>query len=218
MHYFIIGDDSRLKEEHLDLLKQKILPSPDSRKLDCETLYAHKLLPEDLKKMLISLPAVSAKRLVILRNGEKLQQTHKDLLEDFLKSDQKVTVLVLEAAWDGREKFVQALKTAVLIKEFFLPKGENVFAVTRMLMARRHADAVKLLHEILEEGTHPLQIMGGLVWFWGNKARTMVAPEEFKKGLLLLQEADLNIKRSKLPPAFALDILIAKISVLLDRK
>lgn len=198
-------------------LKQKVLPAADSQQLDCDVLYAPKLSPDDLKKSLLSLPAAGKKRLVILRNGEKLQPAHKDLLTDFVQSDQAVTVLILEAQWTAGEKFVREMKKFFSVKECVLPEAENIFAVTRMLTSRRPADAVRILNEILESGAHPLQIMGGLVWFWGNKARPMIDRERFEKGLLFLQEADLNIKRSRLSPEYALEVLISKMSVLLSR-
>lgn len=218
MHYFIIGADSRLKEEQIASLKEKFLPSPDSKKFDCDILYSHKLTAEDLKKALFALPVFSKERLVILRNGEKLQQAHKELIKDFFESAQADTVLILEAEWDIKEKFVQDMKKYVSVKDCPLPERETIFAVTRMLAAHRQAEAVRLLNDVLEEGTHPLQIMGGLVWFWGNKARAMVDQPHFEKGLLFLQEADLNIKRSKLPPEYALEVLLSKMSVLLNAR
>ena len=51
--------------------------------------------------------------------------------------------------------------------------------------------------------------MGGLVWSWG-KARSFARRENFQKGLVALQEADLNIKRSRLAPQQALEVLVVK--------
>ena len=69
---------------------------------------------------------------------------------------------------------------------------------------------LKILNDVLDHGDHPLQILGALVWFWGkNKPR--VNPERFQRGLNELQEADWNIKRSRLRPEHTLEILIVKL-------
>lgn len=81
------------------------------------------------------------------------------------------------------------------------------------IMLRSPAEALKMLTQLLEEGSHPLQILGGLVWFWG-KSRERLSPAQFKKGLLALQEADLNIKRSRTRPEHSLEILIVKLASL----
>ena len=217
MHYLIIGQDGQRKDEKIAALRQEILPDPDARKFDYDVLYARKLSAEDCKKALMALPAVAKKRLILIRDGEKLTEPLKDILLEFLESEQKTTVLVLEAAWTSREKFVQKIAGFVKVFEFEIKEGENIFAVTRMMAARRHAEAVMTLHKILlEEGSHPLQIMGGLVWFWGNKARERLSREQFEKGLLCLQEADLNIKRSKLSADYALEVLVVKLCLLLN--
>lgn len=216
MHYLFLGEDGKLKDEKISALRKKTLPSKDAQKFDCDVLYAHKLSAEKLKRSLMTLPAVASERLIIIREGGKLKQQHKDLLIEFFESGQAVSIVVLEAAWSVKDKFVQKISRFVKIEEFAAAEGENIFAVTRMMTARRHADALKILHKILDDGQHPLQIMGGLVWFWGNKARARLSRERFEKGLLCFQEADLNIKRSKLSPNHALEVLIAKLCVLLN--
>jgi DNA polymerase III delta subunit len=216
MHYLILGEDKRRKDEEINSLKKGLLFSSDAQKFDCDALYAHKLSPEELKRSLMSLPAISRQRLVIIREGEELKQQHKEMLSEFFESDQKTTVVILEAELSASDKFVQKISGYAQIKEFAVAQGENVFAVTRMMMSRKHTEALTILHEIMDAGQHPLQIMRGLVWFWGNKARARLTQDRFEKGLLCLQEADLNIKRSKLAPDYALEILLAKLCVLLD--
>ena len=62
--------------------------------------------------------------------------------------------------------------------------------------------------------TRTLQLMGGLVWFWG-KLKQRISAEKFKKGLLHLQEADLNIKRSRIKAEYALEVLVVKLCLLI---
>ena len=82
------------------------------------------------------------------------------------------------------------------------------------MTARNPVEALKILGNLLVEENHPLQIMGGLIWFWG-KSRTRLSADQFKKGLMCLQEADLNIKRSRLKPEHTLEVLVVKLSSLI---
>lgn len=216
MHYLFLGEDSKSKDAQIAALRKKILPSNDAQKFDCDVLYANKLSAEDLKKALVSLPAILPQRLVIIRSAEKFKKQHKDLIQEFFESDQTTTIVVIEAQWSSRARFVKQVERFAAVKEFGVPEGENIFAVTRMMTSRRHTDALKLLHQIMDDGQHPLQILGGLVWFWGNKVRGRVSRDAFEQGLLYLQEADLNMKRSRLVLGYALEVLITKLCVLLN--
>ena len=59
--------------------------------------------------------------------------------------------------------------------------------------------------------------MGALVWFWG-KSQDRMPGERFRKGLLVLQEADVNIKRSRLKPEYAVEVAVIKLMRLLEVK
>ena len=214
MHYLFLGDDEQSKNARISAVRAKIFSSEDARKFDCDILYAGRLSADDLKKSLIALPALSRQRLVIIRSGEKLSKKQKELLLEFCASDQQKTVVILELVSSGRDGFVKSFRKFAKAEEFVHQERENVFALTRMMSARRHADALKVLHALIGAGQHPLQIMGGIVWFWGHKARARVSRDGFEKGLLYLKEADLNIKRSKLSANTAMEVLVAKLCLL----
>ncbi len=63
---------------------------------------------------------------------------------------------------------------------------------------------------------HPLQIMGALVWYWGKEGKAC-GKERFERGLKALEEADLNIKRSRLEPQYAVEKLVVELGLLLRR-
>ena len=90
----------------------------------------------------------------------------------------------------------------------------NVFDVTNALSRRQTMDALGLLTDLLKDGMQPVQVMGVLVWIWG-KSRPRLSPQKFKEGLLALEEADLNIKRSRLKPDHALEVVVVKLGSLL---
>jgi DNA polymerase III delta subunit len=93
-------------------------------------------------------------------------------------------------------------------------KKSDLWGVTRAIERRNPSEALRILNTLLRDGDSPLKIMGGLVWFWGS-IRNRVSAEGFKKGLLVLQEADLNIKRSRLRPDHAVEMVVTKLSLLI---
>ncbi|MCA9398253.1 MAG: hypothetical protein KC618_00780, partial [Candidatus Omnitrophica bacterium] len=194
-------------------LKSKILQTNDAFKFDFDLLHANRLSAEDLKKSLIALPAIASKRLVVLRDIEKLSPQNKDLILEFIDKDESCIDLILDANQvDGRSAFMKKVTDKAKVVRFAVHEKANVFDMTK-IMLRSPAEALKMLTQLLEEGSHPLQILGGLVWFWG-KSRERLSPAQFKKGLLALQEADLNIKRSRTRPEHSLEILIVKLASL----
>jgi len=216
MHYLFLGDDEQTKDRKIAALRQKLLPSGDPRKFDCDVLDAARLSAGDLKKSLLELPALADHRLVIIKSAEKLKAPQRDILLEFYAAPQTTTVTILEAGGVPRDRFFTTLKSYATVEVCAAAQGENVFAMTRLMGSRSPADALRMLHEFFEQGQHPLQIMGGLIWFWGNKARPRVSRAVFEKGLLCLKEADLNIKRSRLPAPMAMEVLVAKLCLLLQ--
>lgn len=190
------------KKEHL---------APESYDFDYEVLYGTKCDPLTLKKTLITLPAIAKKRVVFLRDCHKLSDHNQELLSEFAASNHDHIILILESSqWEVTHSFVKALKSSAKIIDTGRTAKPNVFDVTRMIGQRRSSDALKVLADLFSDGIHPLQIMGGLVWFWGSE-RTRMPANRFEKGLLALEEADLNIKRSRLKPEQAVELLVVKL-------
>ena len=91
-----------------------------------------------------------------------------------------------------------------------LKKELNVFDITKLMSAKKTTDALKLLHEFYDQGMYPLQMMGALVWYWGKEGRALGAGK-FEKGLKALEQADLNIKRSRLLPEYAMEKVVVEL-------
>jgi len=216
MIYLLLGEDRSAKEQRITELKLKYLTGDDALKFDYDLLEGSKLDPATLKKSLISLPAVSKKRLILIRTVDKFNTQNKEILLDFIKREQDHAVLVLDTN-EGAPKnsFFNKLNSAAKVERF--GRGvvkRNVFDVTKAMDNRDSAAALKILDQLISGGDHPLQIMGGLVWYWG-KSKSRLTSERFKKGLLVLQEADLNIKRSRLKPEYAVEMAVTKLSLLI---
>ena len=209
--FLFCGEDTNAKEAKITELKNKYLTSPEALKFDYELLHAHKLEPKTLKEALISLPAVIPKRIIVIRDCQRLNPYNKDLIFEFVSQKADYAILILDTdEGDLNDSFMKKLKPLVKFVDFSKVVKLNVFDLTRVISMQKAADALKILGNLLSQGEHPLQIMGGLVWFWG-KSRDKMASTHFEHWLLALQEADLNIKRSRLEPEQALEVLVVKL-------
>ncbi len=216
MIYLLSGEDGPAKDNKILEIKKKHIHSNEALKFDFELLYGHKLHSDDLKKAILSLPVVASRRLVIIRSAHKLSPHNIEIVSEFLDSPDERVDLVLDVIADKRKNpFLDKVQKAeVKVFHFSSKKKLNVFDMTRAMSGGSAKEALKMLQDLLREGSAPLMIMGGLVWFWG-KCRVQISCSDYHKGLSFLQEADLNIKRSRLSPDCALEILIVKLTGLL---
>ena len=214
MIYFLLGEDLAGKDAKVAAWKKEYLVSVQSHDFDYEVLYGTKCDPLSLKKSLIALPAIAKTRVVLLRDCHKLSEHNQAIIAEFAVSNHNHVVLILESSqWDAGHSFVKSLKSSAQLIDTGRAQKQNVFDMTRAIGQRKNAEALKILSDLLFDGVHPLQIMGGLVWFWGSQ-RPRISPSKFEKGLLALEEADLNIKRSRLKPDQAVEFVVVKLCAL----
>ena len=212
MTYLFLGENTLLKDKKIAELKKKFLVSPQSFQFDFQLLSASKLEPEILKKNLMDLPAITSQRLIIIRECHRLSEYNQALIVEFLEKLFNHAVLVLDSdEWEQKNSFVKKVRRMVEIVEFSTSTKLNVFDLTKVIDFKKESEALKILDQLMNQGIHPLQILGVLVWFWGQVRLSGVSAEQFEKGLLALQEADLNIKRSRLKPEYAVELLIVKL-------
>ena len=217
MIYLLLGDDQDAKDRHIAGIKAKYLPNDSAQQLDYEPLHAVKLDAEVLKKTLISLPALSKKRLVLIRAADKLDSKNKEILLEFIRSGHAHAVVVLDCAQEGgKSSFLNQVKTHAEVIRCGVPKQrQNFFDMTRAMERRDPAQALKIFNELLTAGEPLLKILSSMVWFWGDR-RSRLSGDQFKRGLRVLQEADLNIKRSRLKPEYAVEVAVTKLESILN--
>lgn len=215
MIYLFYGEDMAAKNQKIADLKKKILANEDSLSFDYEILSAVKLDPIELKKSLLALPVLAPKRLIVIHAIQKLEAHNQELIFEFIRFKSAQADLILDSDEDNIEKsFISKIAAQATVIHSPGRLKHNVFDMTRAIGARNHIEALKILGQLFSEGNHPLQIMGGLVWYWGD-SRNRIAREKFKKGLLELQQADLNIKRSRQEPEHVLEVLVVKLCSLI---
>ncbi len=216
MHYLLLGTDTSLKDSQLDKIKREFLSDDDSRRLDSETLDSFKLSPEKLKIAILSLPALAEKRLVHIRQAEKLSKENVALLESLLKSGLEHVVIVLDAlAWDARSEARKNIQSFVRTIGREAEAGANVFDLMDWVARGDSARALTALKDLYDRDEVPEMLLGGMLWAWSNKIKPRVPVGKYKKGLLVLQEADRNLKRARFPDrGYPLEIALVKLSLL----
>ena len=216
MHYLLLGADTALKDSQLARIKADAFKDTDARTLDQESLDGHKLSSEKLKIALLSLPALASQRLIHIHRAEKLSEENLAILENFLQSDQEHAIIVLDAVKWGKSEARKDILSYVKVIGREEEKGANVFDVMDCVVSGRLPKALQILNELFDQEEAPEVILGGMIWAWSNKAKGRVPALGYKKGLLVLQEADMCLKRSKFPErGYALEVAVVKLSSLL---
>ncbi len=209
MLYLILGEDSYAKDNKIIQIKASILVKPESHHFDFESLDAQHLSGANLKKALLALPVMSNKRLLLIRHAHQLKSEAIKVLEAFVAEKYESCDVILEAIDTLKADFKNIVAQAQT-SHFGVTQESNIFDMTKLMTAKKTTDALKILNEFFDEGMYPLQMMGALVWYWGKEGR-MLGPQKFQRGLKALEEADLNIKRSRLMPEYAMEKLVVEL-------
>ncbi len=206
----LLGQDTNAKETHISEFRKKLFKDPDALQFDYEVLYGAQLSAEELKKAFVALPILSKQRLIVIRECHRLNPRCQDLILAAANTSGSYELILESDKLEMKDSFVVRLGKPVKIVQTAKKQTLNVFKLGDMISERKSPEAVRMLSQLLLQGDQPLQIMGGLVWYWKN-ARNALGTKEFMKGLEALQEADLNIKRSRLKPEHALEVLVIKL-------
>jgi DNA polymerase III delta subunit len=217
MIYLFLGDDLGAKDAKIAEIKNKFFKdSQEALAFDFDNLDAKELSSNALKKAFLTLPVIAPHRLIILRQIHQLKSADIQVLIHFCQKPAKHCDVILESSENTLKGDLKDLplyaKGAVMAR----PEGPNVFDMTKLMTAHRSGEALKMLDAFYRDNVHPLQIMGALVWYWGREGKVN-GKETFKRGLKALEEADLNIKRSRLEARYAVEKLVVELGLLLRR-
>lgn len=217
MIYLFLGNDLASKDARITEIKNKLFKDADEAlAFDFDNLDARELGADALKQAFLTLPVIAPHRLIIVRQIHKLKSADIQVLVNFCQKPAKYCDVILESSENTLKGDLKDLplyaKGVVLGK----PEGPNVFDMTKLITARRSSDALKMLDGFYRENVHPLQVMGALVWYWGKEGKVL-GRERFERGLHALEEADLNIKRSRLEPQYAVEKLVVELGLLFHR-
>jgi len=217
MIYLFLGDDLSAKDARISEIKNKFFKnSQEALSFDFDNLDAKELADNALQQAFLTLPVIAPHRLIILRQIHKLKSADIQVLINFCQKPAEHCDLILESTENILKGDLKDLPLHVKGMVLSKPEGPNVFDMTKLMTAHRSADALKMLDGFYQDNVHPLQIMGALVWYWGKEGKRL-GKERFEQGLKALEEADLNIKRSRLEPQYAVEKLVVELGLLLRR-
>ncbi len=218
MIYLFLGDDLPAKDARITEIKNKFFKnSREALSFDFDNLDAGELGADALKKALLSLPVIAPHRLIILRQVHKLKSADIQVLINFCRKPAKHCDVILESGENTLKGDLKDLPLYCKSAVMALPQAPNVFDMTRLITANRSNEALKMLNGFYRADVRPLAVMGALVWYWGKEGK-LLGKERFERGLKSLEEADLNIKRSRLNPQHAVEKLVVELGLLLRRR
>ena len=126
--HLAVGNDDLKRAEVLERLKAR-MEQEDDLSFDCDDLNGETCTGTDIVAACKTIPFLAARRLVLVRNGEKLKKSDQDILTAYVKEPSETTVLALSfeklAKSTKLYKAIAALgKTAVI--DCALPKGRDL--------------------------------------------------------------------------------------------
>lgn len=205
MVYLLIGQDIQAREEQLRKIKQEFLPK-ELQDFNLDTLYAKEASLKDIQERFLALPLKSAKRIIIIKDGDCLDEACRDFLLSYAKNPNKqlILVLVLEH-YDYQDGFTKSISRIAKVMRFRETVNPDTFALNRQIELRKADYALRLLSQLLKNGEAPERILGGLRYAWEKQGMQNL---EAKRKLRLLLGCDVEIKTGRLKPAFALEKLV----------
>ena len=217
MIYLFLGDDLPAKDAGIAEIKNKFFKNfREALSFDFDNLDAKELGADTLKQAFLTLPVIAPHRLIILRQIHKLKSADIQVLINFCQKPAKHCDVILESTENTLKGDLKDLPLYAKAAVMGRPEGPNVFDMTKLITANRSNEALKMLDGFYRADVHPLQIMGALVWYWGKEGK-LLGKERFERGLKALEEADLNIKRSRLNPQYAVEKLVVELGLLFRR-
>ena len=210
--YLFLGEDYLSKERKVEIIKKEVLKG-DAVPFDLEILSGKDLDPRQLSESFKRLPAVSKNRLIIIKEVDRLSSLCKNQLIAYLKKPFAGIHLVLDTdRFDTKDSFVQQLSHLCRVVAFQKSRPLDVFSLCRAVVRKDAPEALKTLSQLLLSGEKPQKILGLLLWQW-KKIQPSLSKKEFRNGLDILLEADLAIKKGRLKPDLAMELLVTKLSL-----
>ncbi len=208
MFYIFIGEDVFSKEARLHKIKEEALP-PHLENFNFDVLYAKDIFLKDLQEKLLFLPVKSNKRVIAIKQAQALKADVKRFLADYAHKPAKGLIVVLDFDHsDPKDSFLREMSASSRIIRFREAVRPDAFLLSRNIEMRKAAAALSVLSELFKKGERPERIMGALRSSW---ERRVMNPLELKKRIRLLLNCDIDIKKGRLRPEFALERLVVRL-------
>jgi DNA polymerase III delta subunit len=208
MIYLFIGEDNFSKDTKLKRLKEELLPR-QTEQFNLDILYGQEINLKEFQERLLSLPFKAARRLVVVKNSQRLKEEIKKFLLSYARKPYPHIVLVLDIQrYSFKDEFTKRMSPLSHVIRFRESAKLDTFALSRAIESRKIHYCLNILQQILEKGEKPEQIVGGLRYVWDQDIRR---PQEARKRLRLLLDCDIAIKTGRLKPQMALERLLTQL-------
>ena len=206
--YLLIGQDIAAKEIQLKKIKQEFLP-PQLQDFNLDTLYAKEIILKDIQERFLSIPLKSAKRIIVIKDADSLNEESRNFLLSYSKKPHKQLVLILDFQhYDYKDEFIKGISAHASMLRFKEIVNPDTFVLNRQIELRKTDSALRILNQLFINGEAPERILGGLRYAWEKQG---VAALGAKRKLKLLLNCDIEIKTGRLKPAFALEKLVVSL-------
>jgi len=208
MVYLFIGQDSPAKDIALKRIKDEFLP-PRLEDFNLDVLYPEKLSLDSLQERLLGIPVKSPKRIILIRNAQKLQKGLSDFIVEWSARQNNNIILILDIEERAKSNtFVSSLNKCAKVINFKEEAPPNTFDLSRQIESRQVSLALNTLGRLIKEGERPERILGGLRYSLEGNIMNSIA---FRRRLKLLLNCDIEIKTGRLKPVFALEKLVVNL-------
>jgi hypothetical protein len=217
--YLFIGCDWVSKSIKLQQIKEQSF-SRQSEQFNFDLFYGPELKLRDLQEALLrlplsapirdSLPDLKAKRRIIyIKEARRLNVSIKRYLTEYVRNPLQSVLLILDIEKARpQDVFLRSIFAKARIYHFRSREDTDTFRLCRQIAAKRINAGLRILHRLLEKGEHAERILGGLHFDWVNR---YMGTGEKRRGLQLLLECDIDIKKGRIRPAVALERLLIQL-------
>lgn len=203
--YLLVGQDPASKEIKLKRLREEFL-EPQTEQFNLDILYAQDLNLKGLQEKLRNLPLKVKKRIVVIKCAQELRSELKEFILKYVLSPYPQIVLILDIDRQlPKDEFVNRILKYARVYYFKQEMPPDTFALSRQIERKRPDYALRTLNQLLQNGTRPEWILGGLRYSWEKEDNL---DSERRRRLKLLLDCDLDIKTGRLKPSFALERLV----------
>ncbi len=214
----ILGDDATSKDDKIFLLKKRFTDCiPATKEFNIDDINAQGLNINNLGQILARLPLESKKRLLIIRDVDRLSEKVASYFLEFITNSKNTYLqLLLCTSQDKRASFnrlIKSLEGIKIVQKIHCRKRRKmrVFDLARNIIDYANAaNCLSILKQLLLEGTRPPQVLGGLFWYWNNTLGEN-GPRNWKNDLDLFLDTDLKIKTGKVSADLALELLVVRL-------
>lgn len=214
--YLFVGEDLVSMQRKIESLRRQLLKEI-LVEFNFEQIWANQISPKQLRESLSRLPLDVPRRILVIKELEKFSSINKRIFFSYLKEPSPSLLVILQANVNDLNKDSFLLKVGGIARTFYFrrQKDLNAFDLSRQIWQKNSSLALKVLSQLLMRKEKPSRILGALVWDWERREGESYFSEDKKEFIWqLFLDTDMDIKRTRVKPEFALELLVIRLASL----